>query len=259
MNRLRSQIDKLLIKTNCEVDHDDELRMLIDIVARRDALFTPWRTPINDPVCQRYPAILARQADYLAGGRGITAKASGKSEWKDIHFLRRSLIDRGWAVATSANGQITSLIVSEHGDAIAQAAISKTHDTVADGLPYFAMLRRYGPLSESTLNRQELHGNVSEWASFTELLMPFLVRGLIVASSDTQGRLFYAAGSADPVTPPMVSQDVKEWAFGAYFSAYHSERLSLESITHEGAEVYVPVPAGFASMRTFQELEDSKR
>jgi len=247
----------MIAQTNGDADHDDELRMLIDIVGRRDALFTPWRTPTKDRICQAFTAIRQRQDDYLAGSRGINAKAASRSEWKDAHFLRRALIDKGWATATSAGGQITSLLISEHGDAIAQAAISKTHDTVADGMPYFAMLRRYGPLSESTLNQQELHGNVSEWASFTELLMPFLVRGLIVASSDTQGRLFYSAGAGDPVEPLAVSQDVKEWAFAAYFSSYHSERTSLELITYEGGEVWIPVPAGFASMNTFTELENA--
>jgi len=205
-----------------------------------------------------FPAIKARQDGYLAGTRGINAKASGRDTWKDAHHLRRSLVARHWAVATSAGGQITSLLVSELGDAVAQAAISFPHTTIEDGMPYFALLRRFGSQSESTLLQRELIGNVSEWSSFTELLMPYLVRGLITASSDTEGRLFYAAGSGDPVMPPTVTQDVLPWAFDYYFASYNGERTSLEQITYEGSECWIPIPAGFASMKTFQELEDSK-
>ncbi len=121
------------------------------------------------------------------------------------------------------------------------------------------MLRRFGSLSESTLLQRELLGNVSEWGSFTELLMPYLVRGLITAASDTQGRLFYAAGKGDPVLPPPVSQGVLPWAFDYYFASYNAERTTLEQITYEGSECWIPIPNGFAGMKTFPELEARKK
>ena len=107
------------------------------------------------------------------------------------------------------------MLVTELGDATAQSAVSKHPSTVVDGLLYFEMLRRYGVLSESTLLQKELTGSVSEWASFTELMLPLLVRGLITAASDTTGRLFYAPGVGEPLEPPTVNQDVLPWAFDA--------------------------------------------
>lgn len=257
MPRLRKQIDQLRAKT--EVDAGDELKMLVDLVARRDALFSPWRTPVRDPICQRFSAIRQRQVDYLSGVRGSAAKATGRDKWKDTHHVRNGLLARGWASATSAGGQVTSLIVTELGDATAQPSISKDHSTVKDALPYLGMIRRFGSLSESTLNQRELTGDPTAWASFSELLLPLLVRGLVTAASDTQGRLFYAAGTGEPVEPPAVAQAVVPWAFDYYFKVYHSERLSLEQISTEGGEVYIPVPAGLAGMKTLKQLEDSKK
>jgi len=57
------------------------------------------------------------------------------------------------------------------------------------------------------------------------------------------------------VLPPKVGQEVLAWAFDAYFAAYQSVRNSLEQITYEGSEVWIPIPAGFAGMKTFTELE----
>jgi hypothetical protein len=257
--KLRTQIDRLLATANSDIDSDAEMRMLIEIVARRDALFVPWRTPVRDPICQRFAAIRQKQVDYLSGARGVNAKASGRSEWKDFHHVRNGLIARAWAIPTTSGGQTTSLLITELGDAIAQLAISKHHTTVEDAAIYLAMIRRYGSLSESTLLQRELIGDPTQWASLSEMMLPLLVRGLIVASSDSQGRLFYSAGPGEPTPTLTVNQAVLPWAFDAYFAAYHAERLSLESVKHDGGEVFIPIPAGHAAMKTFAQLEDSQR
>jgi hypothetical protein len=150
------------------------------------------------------------------------------------------------------------LLITELGDRVAQLAISKTSDTVEDAAIYLAMIRRYRTISESSILQRELTGDTTEWASLTERLLPLLVRGLIVASSDSQGRLFYSATDREPDPPPIVTQPVLPWAFGHYFDAFHAERLSLESVKNETNEIWIPIPSGHAAMKNFQQLEAQK-
>lgn len=243
MNRLRNQIDKLLQSSHPGATDDDALRMLVEIVARRDAIFYPWRVTTRDQAfLSNFPAIIALRDDYLSGARGIRASASGQLQWKDTHYTRRALIDRGLATAVTSKGQITGLFITEIGDQTAQILIDNGSTPVLDALPYLALLKKRRSLSESKLFQRELQGDPSEWSCLTERMLPLLTRGLVQSNSDSVGRVFYSYGFDDLPASVVIAEARQPWAFDAYLDSYNSERNALEQIQYAGTDLYIPLP-----------------
>ncbi len=188
--KLRSELKSLRQQASVEASDDELLRLLVELVARRDAIFFPWR-PIGHQAVGDFPAILEAQANYLDGVCGVQARAAGRDTWKDLHFLRRKLIDAGFARPVKKSGQVTSLIITETGHATAWQIVDGSPSMPDTALLIYELLQRKPYQSESHLFARELYGDPAEWLELTELVMPLLVRGVVAQSVDTVGRLFY--------------------------------------------------------------------
>ncbi len=253
MGRLKTELAKLKQSTGVDDESADVLRLLIDLVGRRDGLFWPRRTPIktHNDALENLPAIMERRQAYLDGSVGIAARASGAGDWKRSHYLRRQLIDLGYATACSSKGQVTSLIVAELGDTIAQAAIYGDVVFPFRTLLHFELLQRKpglvfldGPWrSESKLFGLELVGNPHKWVHLTDTMLPLLVRGLVRSHQDTMGRIFYGFVSADLPEPITVTQPQLDWAHDHYIGSFNGEITALDSLVYDGHELVIPLPA----------------
>lgn len=253
MARLRTQIERLKESSgDIEISADDT-GLLIDLIARRDALFYPWRFPSQQDR-MNYPAILDRQKAYLSGAYGISAKAQGRGDWKALHYSRRKLMDAGLVTATFSGGQVTSLFPTEKGDATAAAMAGLPVLYSKYTLAILEYLTRnpgimwiYGVhLSESKLFQRELFGDPADWDDLTEQTLPLLVRGLVSATFDTMGRVFYGVRSINLPEPVESTAEYSEAAADRYFKSFRDERDQLERLEYEGNEVYIPYPANSA-------------
>lgn len=244
--RIRTQLAsmKRTLGTNDAPDDEDHMRMLIDLAARRDSLFYPWRHVDNLSGEHFYPLIQELQRGYLAGTIGIEAKASGQADWKRSHYTRRKLVELGYATAARKSGQVVGLFVSELGDAVVQAIVDG-----GDAVPFHSrvileLLSRCRSLSESKLFQRELAGNPQDWSELTEHTLPLLHRGMIAADFDTVGRVFYGYRLADPPSDEIeTNQPVRPWAFDTYIESYNAERMRLASLSYEGQSLYIPLPS----------------
>jgi hypothetical protein len=240
---IRKDIAALKRTVTPDESDEDALRMLVDIVARRDAMFWPWRDYKNATGQAAYVAILELQRGYLSRSVGIEARASGEREWKQAHYNRRKLVELGYATAARARSQITGLYITERGDAVARAIISGSALLPYQTAIIYEVLSRRGTLSESKLFGRELYGDPSAWDDLTELCLPLLHRGMIKASFDTVGRVFYGFALSDWPEVETSDEPVRDWAEAFYWQSYNAERQRLDSLTYDGPEVYIPLPA----------------
>ena len=254
MARIRTEIKALKESSGNVETSADDLNLLIDLVGRRDAPFYPWRFQTSDFSRQRnYPAILDRHRAYLSGAYGISAKAQGRGDWKTLHYSRRKLIDAGLVTATLSGGQVTSLYPTELGEATV-AAMAGLPTLRGAALVILEYLTRnpginwvYGVgLSESKLFQRELVGNPDDWQDLTDLTLPLLVRGLVMATFDTKGRVFYGIKSINLPEAAVSTAEYSDAAVDRYIAAYNAERAQLERLEYEGNEVFIPWPASSA-------------
>lgn len=250
MKRLNTRLKELEHHsgTNAVEMSAAEKKMLIEVLARRDALFWPWRwtLTVRPPVCE----ILRRQREYLNESVGISAKADGKSDWKEAHLQRRSLIDGGMLTATHSSGQVTSLFLTPLGESFARALVG---DRLVDDLQVRILVMtlvtmsapKRTPVREHVLLGVPSFGNPEEWADQTELMLPALTSGVVSACSDTMGRMLFTPieGKELPRLPD-VAVESEEWCDGAYIEAFNAERHVLTNAEpRDPAEVFIPIPA----------------
>ena len=242
---IRGDIDKLKQTTGQQSVSEDELRLLIECVGRRDALFAPWRLQVSDfPQIQRFPAISERQRDYLAGVQGVSSQAEGATDWKPTFQHRKRLVALGLASAVRAQGQsVTSLLITESGDAAVQAALGVSPFA---GIAHYLKLRKAGrPMSEAELFGIDAVGSPADWCEHEESMLPLLVRGIVRAVSDMDGRIVYALGDAGLPEQITESKEARRpWAMPVYFGAYHTERAALAATEYQGFDCHIPLPSG---------------
>jgi hypothetical protein len=223
--------------------------LLVAILARRDALFWPWRFQIGNstPLAE----IRRRQREYLEGVAGIAVKADGRGDWKNAHEMRQRLINAGMVAATHSGGQVTSVFLTPLGEAYARALVGDRLHTVESAEPVFIYLKILSDLTpdkavrESVLFNRDCVGCPNDWDPMTEHLLPFLTSGMVRQDSDTEGRACYTPvdGAAEP---EMIAVNVAaDDAFDtAYVKAFNAERQTLESCEpRDPHEIYIPLPA----------------
>jgi len=225
-----------------------EQTLLVAILARRDAMFWPWRFQLGNstPLAE----IRRRQNEYLAGAVGVAVKADGRGEWKNAHEMRQRLIATGMIAATHSGGQVTSVFLTALGEATARALVGDRLCTATGVEPVFHYLRILAEESgcdavrESTLLNVPSHGNPEDWNHRTELMLPLLSCGSVDAQPDTQGRILYCP--RDVPLPPSIAVDVEphEDFDDCYIAAYNGERQVLASVEpRDQHEIFVPIPA----------------
>lgn len=224
-----------------------EKSLLVGVLARRDALFWPWRWTIDSQ--PPMPEIRRRQAEYLGGTAGIAAKADGRHDWKDAHQRRLMLVSAGLLTATRSSGQVTSVFLTPAGEATARALVGDRLARRADAEMALeimqAVVDTHGqPVRESVLFCLDCTGDPAEWAHRTELMLPLLTAGCVVADSDTCGRVLYSlTGTGLPEAPP-VDIDPSSELDELYIQSFNNERAYLATVEpRDPAECYVPVSA----------------
>lgn len=251
MSRLSTRLDRIEKATTTEVS-DESNEMLVSLLARRDALFWPWRN-INF----NRGAIAELQRDYLAGRRGIAVKADGKEDWKAAHYTRNELIRRGLVTPQRSSGQVTTLFLTESGEAAARVMVGLPSVQVAMlVLLVQAVGFDFGRhwVSESSLFQQRLVGNPADWQHLEEWMLPLLTCGAVVANNDVPGRVYYAIENLD-LLPLRAKQEIVEGnvpdlqvaaptteLHSRYIKDFDAERATLER-KERSDEILIPVSA----------------
>jgi len=249
MKRLNTRLDALEAAQNTNELAAPEKKLLVEILARVHALYWPWRMTrnIQPPMVE----LRRRQAEYIAGSVGVSAKGSGASaDWKAAHELRRALIAAGMLTAVSAGGQITSVILTQLGTATAKKLVGTRLASGRQAVLAFLMLQvltdeRGTPVREHVLLGVPSFGDPSEWDFETEPMLALLVSGCVRATPDTVGRVLYSfsAGAEFP-EPVMVDFEPEEWCDAVYLAAFKSERHQLENAEpRDLSEIFIAIGA----------------
>ena len=254
MKRLKTKLDRLEQQAGTIGELTPAAKMLlVELLARLHALFWPWRWTLTyqPPHCE----IKARQRDYLNGVVGISAKSSGRQNWKSAHELRQSLIASGHLTATHSGGQIVSMFLTPLGEATGRALVGDYLATFHDeGREVLERLRRLVVLTERTAVAETVlwgracHGDPQTWDYLTERVLPLLNAGLVRCEPDTTGRVIYIPieGVPEPekIDVPNVEPDPQYLQL--YLKCWSDERNNLERCKpRDPAECFVPNPANF--------------
>lgn len=196
-----------------------------------------------------FPEIFRRQREYLSGEIGLSAKASGKEQWKTAHHMRQKLIASGYLHANFNAGQVLNVFLTRLGEATARALVGDRLKTFHDMEPHliFELLRRFdgNSVRESRLFNQPCSGYPSEWADYSEMVLPLLTEGVVSATSDTVGRVLYRlTGKPVPSDTPKVEILSDPEYDDEYIRVYDSERSSLSTAEpRDPHELFIPIPA----------------
>jgi hypothetical protein len=234
--RIKTRLAELE-KANGTVDVGDN-QLLVTLLGRRDALFWPHRNGGDSRL-----GIIQRQRQYLDGSVGISAKADGKTNWKAMFEARQRLISGGYLNALFSGGQVTSMFLSDLGEATARKLVGDRLKTINDVAIIFVFLQTDSWTSESVLFRENLVGSPSSWDDATECCLPLLTSGLVKASSDMHGRVGYRRTDREiPPDPPAVDVECDEAMDSIYIRAFNAERSSLlQCEPLDNNEVWIPL------------------
>jgi hypothetical protein len=226
-------------------------RLLVEILARRDAAFWPWRYTTADNDYTNGALIRERQQAILERKQGIAVKADGKNNWKSASSIRLELVGAGLVDAIRSSGQVQSLLLTDLGEALARSLVGPRLKTIDHAALLFERLlqceaerKQTGKslVGEGLLFGKTLAGNPSAWEHWFEPMLPLLTAGFVRATSDTQGRIVF---STNVSTLPMATRFDADPLAGAdelYLQAYEAERLQLAKLSG-GCEIFIPCPA----------------
>jgi hypothetical protein len=246
--RIKTRLDSLE-RAKGEVDVADN-RLLVSLLARRDALFWPWRHNGQSRL-----GIWQRQREYLSGTTGIVSKADGKQDWKTAHEARNRLIQAGYVTAIRSGGEITSLILTLFGEAVGQKLVGDRLRTIRDAVAALVLLSADEWTSESVLFQENLSGDPESWSHCTEIVLPLLVCGLAVSNSDNSGRVGYRRADRElPEDEPEIDVDCDESMDSIYVRAFNSERSALSSCEPlDCSEVWIPLAP--SALRVYEQAK----
>ena len=251
--RISTRLAKLEQSTSTGSLSVDATKMLVRLLGARDALFYPWRSQGPHRV-----AVHQRQRRYLSGEQGLSAKADGRAQWKESHFLRSELVGRCHVIANRSGGQITTLFISPSGESFAQSLVwnipqaqvlNEVSRALFDRVRDFEVKLWCGRkwLSESQLFDTNLVSDPDQWSELTSLTLPLLVHGLVIANSDAYGRVYYSPTGKDfPVelATHFELQQAEPTMTTVYLDAYGDERQALMNAEpYDGNEILIPIPA----------------
>lgn len=224
---------------------ENDVRFLVELLAKRDAIFWPWRCGSVLSICEMH----RRQREYLSGEIGISAKGSGKNQWKQAHEKRNRLIAAGYILGSYQGGQVQSVLLTSKGEAMGRALVGDRLITLADIRCHAIceLLRRFGGLvRESQLFDRPCIGGPSEWEDWVEMVLPLLTAGIVQATSDGPGCvLFSLTEKPFPNEMQVISDTASNPDFDdAYVVAFDAERASLaKAQSRDSNEIFIRVPA----------------
>jgi hypothetical protein len=235
--RLKTRLDALE-RSGGVVDISDH-RLLVSLLGKRDARFWPSRHSGQSRL-----GILQRCREYLAGTRGISARADGRGDWKNAFEARNRLIAAGYVVPVRGGGEITSLILTRLGETVARKLVGSRLFSLLDGVIACVQISTDSWTSESVLFGENLLGCPSDWESKTEILLPLLVSGLVTSNSDSYGRCGYRRTNRELQNDePSVDVECDPLMDDVYLDAFDSERASLMACEPlDSSEVWIPLP-----------------
>jgi hypothetical protein len=248
MRRIKNRIFDLEIQANTMSDalSPRARRMLVELLGKRDAMFWPWRCSTQQRHLEPMPAIYERQRYYLDRSTGSPIKADGRGSWKVAAATRLELIGSKMVEAISSSGQVTSLLITPLGEAIARALVGPRLRSLKDVSILWARLQRLAaersPVSESRLFGQALFGDPADWEHWFEAVLPMLTSGVARATSDTQGRIYLGLTATPPPEHVDVEVECNPDADAWYLQAFEQERIFLDSL-ESGSEIFIPLPA----------------
>jgi hypothetical protein len=242
-SRLTTRLAKLENSSGCGQLSEDAQRLLVQLLARLDAIFWPFRTHEGS-----YRAEVRRiQREYLSGVGGLRAASQGESNWKAGHYTRNELIGASLVTAHVDGGQVTGLRLTAQGIADARAMVGdRLHPLHSQGPQIVReLLRRH---QGEWVRENDLFGpdacvgdNPSTWDHLTEYVLPLLREGLVESNSDLWRRVYYRAvdGAEIPSEPPSGLTE-QPWADGLYVSAFDSERAALRRLECSDGGIAIP-------------------
>ena len=249
MRRMKNRIFDLGIQAHGMSDalSPRARRMLVELLGKRDAMFWPWRCSTEQRHLEPMPAIHERQRGYLERSIGSPVKADGRGSWKVAAATRLELIGSRMVDAISSGGQVSSMVLTGLGEAIARSLVGPRLRAFKDVEILWARLQRLAaersPISESRLFGQDLFGDPADWDHWFESVLPMLSSGVARATSDTQGRIYFALTGSPPPERIDVEIDSIPDADGWYLQAFEQERIFLDSL-ESGSEIFIPLPSG---------------
>ncbi len=226
--------------------------LLVEILARRDALAWPWRFTLTyrPPHCE----LRTRWEEYQSGVVGIAAKSSGRTNWKTAHELRQSLIVSGHLTAVHGGGQITSMFLTATGEAVARGCVgdylANFHDEgveALDRLRRLVVLTECSAVAETVLWGRRCVGDPSEWNYLTDRILPCITAGAVRVEPDTVGRIVFIPTDGVP-EPEKIDVNVEPAPqfLQVYLKSWSDERSSLERCEpRDPSECFVPNPANY--------------
>ena len=284
---MRNRLSKL--ERTDQLDAVDCDALLVELLAKRDALHWPRREFFGDGGKHNYGSHIERRCDDLRGKLGFSAKASGAADWKEASERRAIVITRGQAKAVrTRGGEIGGLHLTDQGIADARALVG------SDWLKDFSdirvqavweLLNRWFDakvlinwsvrgcwfskhscyVSESRLFGLQLTGDPTSWNHLTELLLPLLTSGRVHSCCDLQGRIYYSPTitaqeaikhSRELPEPPTTRYSIRDGMDQLYIDTFNAELLALYKLeeTHEMGTI--PVPATGLHMLAGETQED---
>lgn len=250
MKRTKTRLNELETENGETVLSHRARKSLVELLGRRDALFWPWRCSVDPRHLEPMPSILARQRSYIERSEGTLLKADGKGDWKLAQAVRVELVVGGYVDPILSSGQVTSLILTTDGEAMARSLVGPRLRTCDDVAILWERLQRLAsersPVSESRLFGEVLHGDPSAWDNWIESMLPLLTCGSVRAAPTTTGSICFSIVSQELPLCPSVSIDPLPDAEGWYLNAFEHERRYLNSL-EGGCDLFIPLPTGVFS------------
>jgi hypothetical protein len=244
MRRLKTRLDAL------ERSRQSELTaaatdMLVTVYGRLHALFMPAR---NKP--ESWPTIRRHRLGYVAGQRGVAARAVGADDWKSSHDARTQLITNGLAVAVKGDTETTGLILTPQGRSVAYAMVCRIIPAVPLAADYVERLKDAKPdrvrgaerwVSESTLFGFDCVGPSDQWQDFTDIMLEPCATGAVDSLCDLRGVCYYRWLHAFESLPIAEGVEPSEQAIDAYVAAFVAEMDRRHRVEETSGEVVIPL------------------
>lgn len=168
---------------------------------------------------------------------------------------RQRLIQAGMLTALYSGGQVTSMFLSPLGEATARSLVGDRLYSLREVSAAYDAITEDSWTSESLLFSQNLVGDPKDWEDSTELVLPLLVAGLVVAGSDTYGRVGYRRTDRElPPDEPLVDIACDDDMDSVYMNAFNSERDSLTACEpFDSSEILIPLST--AALKNYEPAE----
>lgn len=248
--KISSRIELLEQDSTAELSYR-AFEELTKLLARRDALFYPWRYQTG---LKGWTEIHLRQRQYLNQQEGLRLKADGKQDWKVVAEVRNVLMLHGLLDAKKTSGQVTSLFITAKGAALVHHLFPFLVSLVESQIVYRRALAFNQEVNAAIWENYLfgdpqatwMVGSPTQWNHLTDQVLPLLAVGAMRAVSCTQGRIFYRAEPDYQFPKPYCFdlQPIPELE-DIYFDTFNAERLYLDSVDNrKPAEVGpIPIPA----------------